>query len=428
MNTFKCIPMESRRKFSKLSQNYSSSKGNIKDVNFHYLNCHNSKNKPASFIHDLNFMKCILSNNGGKLREENSSIHEKEYLNKNSTKDGGKLITIILNNTLCGNSSNIISNSDILICADGGANRLYNLCGEVDKKKMQNEKCNVHKEREMYGKRHEIDSQKERQKLTESQIQTHKNNSMEKVDMNMLVTNRKESCTGEALKENKNKNFKSAESYTYEEDLHVNKDKLFYIFNKLCKKDQKSLKFRQNVLPDLICGDFDSINEHVYDYYKSKSVLFEKCENQENTDLDKCIEKIRQHVNNNDKILILGATGNRFDQTCANISSLYKSVSLNSLYLIGENNFLFLLKEGNHIIHINFQIFEKFCAILPIGGKCKVKTEGLKYNLNYDCLSFDALISSSNEIISNEVKIFNDSPIIWYSQLKNAELCVQCSG
>ncbi|KEG01858.1 thiamine pyrophosphokinase, putative [Plasmodium vinckei vinckei] len=308
--------------------------------------------KDEHFIHDFDFMEYFLSN----YEDQSSPISKREHTYNENTNDNGKFITIVLNNILCKNSSKIINKSDILICADGGANRLYNLYKDIDRLEKTN---NI-------------------------------NNDQNEIE-----------------------------------------DKLSNLFNKTIKRDQEfkneisqvekknNFKYYPKILPDLICGDFDSININAYNFYKKNNVLFEKCADQNNTDLDKCIDKIKNHVKKNDKIFILGATGNRFDQTCANISSLYKNPLKNNLYLIGENNFLFLLKEGKHIINVNPNVFEKTCALLPIGNKCKIKTEGLKYNLNYEYLSFDKLISSSNEITQTSIEISTDFPVLYNCYLKD---------
>ncbi|SCQ16230.1 thiamine pyrophosphokinase, putative [Plasmodium ovale] len=398
MSRFKCVIIQSPKIFTKMSQrrvssstgtadsaNSATAASDLSDVNRSHWNCVNKKKEKDSFFHDLNFMRHVLSNNGSE-KSETSPSGEGEHRRT----DEGKLITIILNNTLCGNSAKIIVKSDIVICADGGANQLYNLCQKLHREKTSNSGVSTLKGGEIRNEK-------------DTQINEH------------LTHN---TYMGMSTKsEHKNDKYSPSERKKYENFLDENK--LSHLFNIPVKRDKNASNFPHNILPDLICGDFDSINVHVYNYYKNKSVLFEKCSNQEDTDLDKCIDKIKRYIKNDDKVLILGATGNRFDHTCANISSLYKNVSVSSLYLIGENNFIFLLRKGYHVINTDSHVFEKNCGILPIGGKCKIKTEGLKYDLNYEYLSFDKRISSSNEIIQQCIKVENDSPIVWHSQLKN---------
>ncbi|CAA9987513.1 thiamine pyrophosphokinase, putative [Plasmodium knowlesi strain H] len=351
-----------RKIFANTNARWYRPSGDTNELRSAHSSCMRSIKEGNLNVHDLDFMKCILLNDERKWNKE--SLPEER---RTESTPQSKIITIVLNNTICAHSAKIIPNSDILICADGGANRLYNWCQSLDRERNA----------------------------------THKHSSPK----------------GE---EDKNTALYALHQNEHSQHVH-GRHTIADLFNMPVEETKKMLRYPTEIVPHIICGDFDSISEHVYSYYKNKSVIFEKCANQENTDLDKCIDVIRAHIRKNDKILILGATGNRFDHTCANISCLYKNASLNSLYLIGENNFLFLLQQGSHIIHASPDIFYKGCGILPIGGKCTIKTEGLKYNLNDECLSFDTLISSSNEVVQREVKIFTDSPVVWSAQLRGGE-------
>ncbi|SOV14243.1 thiamine pyrophosphokinase [Plasmodium gaboni] len=381
----------SSKYFSYFNKGTKLSCGNKERMTKNHKHYYSTSKEKDDFphYHNLEFMKYIFSNNNNDKIKDIKTCTSVDSTNPNVCTDiyNYKLITIILNNTLCSHSYEIIKNSNVLICADGGANRLYDLCSTINEKHISN-----------YCMNNNI--------CLEQGIQVNKNDYKKE----QIKKREEQNISNHIIEHTNDKNVIAKQLY----DL-FNNNKLTINMDTKKKQNKNTIE----ILPDFICGDFDSIYPHVYKHYKNEGVLFEKCPNQENTDLDKCIEKIKPYIKQNDKILVLGATGNRFDQTCANISSLYKNVqTINNIYLIGENNFIFLLKKGNHVIHINLNPFEKGCALLPIGAKCKVKTEGLKYNLNYEYLSFDSLISSSNEIIQNEVKICNDTPIIWNSQLK----------
>lgn len=271
-------------------------------------------------IHDLHFMTPLLQNGKGLLKN-----------NKNNC-DNHKFVTILLNNTLDEYSYPILLNSDFLICADGGANRLYDWCKQENKIELK-------------------------------------------------------------YKQNRIKEKSSA----CDDSLFIKKELL---------------------LPDIICGDLDSIRKEVWLYYEKHSVEIEKIEDQNTTDLDKCLQRVQKQPCSNVVTFILGATGGRFDHTCANISTVYKNKHLSNIYLISEYNFIFLLKEGYNKILIDRNIFEKNCGIIPIGSRSIIKTEGLRYNLHNQSISFDSLISSSNEIITEDVSVCSNSAVLWCMQLK----------
>lgn len=64
---------------------------------------------------------------------------------------------------------------------------------------------------------------------------------------------------------------------------------------------------RNSHLPDVICGDLDSIRKDVTDFYRSKNVQIEDLSyDQDNTDLEKCIRWIlRQPFLENDPSTIV---------------------------------------------------------------------------------------------------------------------------
>lgn len=361
----------------------------IKQLNFpkvRFLSSNYSKNTKLTdikgssvtsktFYYDLNFVHNLLHND--RTDKENKSNISNEMDKTNIQKKGqkGQVIVIVLNNTIELYAYNIITSADFLVCADGGANRLYELSLQMEKKisnilKKQRERETSEKERTLSEKELSIgrSEQKETEKWSSHLCEPHHSSDL---------SSESPECS----------NFSQSEV--------------------------------PMLLPNLICGDFDSIKENVYNFYKQKgSIRIERNNDTSNTDLDKCLDKIQNIIKENDKILILGATGNRFDHACANIKSLYNYSSLKNMYLLGEENFLFLLNKGKNVIHIDERVFKKNCGLLPIGEKCIVTTVGLKYNLNNEQLSFDTIISSSNEIIEEKIQVISSAPLLWFSQFK----------
>lgn len=313
-----------------------------------------------TFYYDLTFMYDIFHKKGcDKINRINISYEK----GKASTQKGdNKFITIVLNNILHKYAYRVILNTNLLVCADGGANRLYDLTLKMIQ---------------------EIDIREKEDKK------------------------KKDAKHKPIIQEAFSKIIEEKEDHRYSLNLSE------------VSHSPSISTIISNLTPNLICGDFDSITKNVYEFYKQRDFIqIEKDSDTLTTDFDKCLNKIKSVLNENDKIIVLGSTGNRFDHTCANISTLYRNISLNHIYLLGENNFLFLLKKGNNIIHIDRRIFNKMCGIIPIGEKCKVTTTGLKYNLNNEQLSFCHLISTSNEIVNDQIRVSSTAPILWFSELK----------
>jgi Thiamin pyrophosphokinase, catalytic domain. len=76
------------------------------------------------------------------------------------------------------------------------------------------------------------------------------------------------------------------------------------------------------IKPDILIGDFDSVKEEILNYFQylgTEIIRYPREKNYVDTQLavDRAIELSA------DKIILLGATGNRLDHTLANINMLY---------------------------------------------------------------------------------------------------------
>jgi hypothetical protein len=88
---------------------------------------------------------------------------------------------------------------------------------------------------------------------------------------------------------------------------------------------------------------------------------------------------------------VLEETSGRLDQILGNINTLYRVKELYApdadritIYMISSSSISWLLESGKHKIYIPEQVVKKklWCALIPIGGKSLVTTEGLKWNLS----------------------------------------------
>ncbi len=155
------------------------------------------------------------------------------------------------------------------------------------------------------------------------------------------------------------------------------------------------IRFGINV--DLWVGDFDSAD---FDEYCQKDVL-------------KNAEIIRLNAKKDDtdteyaldcavskgfkEIILLGAIGNRFDHSFANVFLLEKAYdSLVNLTLITEDNVIRLLKRGEMTVSkSNF----KYVSIIPLEQSI-VSCEGFLYPLSAEVLYRNSTRGISNELIT----------------------------
>ncbi|KJA22890.1 hypothetical protein HYPSUDRAFT_138327 [Hypholoma sublateritium FD-334 SS-4] len=183
---------------------------------------------------------------------------------------------------------------------------------------------------------------------------------------------------------------------------------------------------RASHLPDLIKGDLDSLRADVREYYAALDVPVVQDDDQDSTDLMKCVSSLRTKEAAEDleyTIILLGGLSGRLDQTIHTLSYLHKlRKERKQVFAITDDNIGWVLDEGEHEIEIEHDIMGQTCGILPVGIDSTVlSTSGLRWNLENQLSSFDGLISTSNHLVPEEktVRIRTSKPVWWTAELKN---------
>ncbi|KAF8807026.1 thiamine pyrophosphokinase Thi80 [Phlegmacium glaucopus] len=184
---------------------------------------------------------------------------------------------------------------------------------------------------------------------------------------------------------------------------------------------------RNKYFPDLIKGDLDSIRPQVREYYSSYGVPVSHDNDQDSTDLMKCIASLRDKEvfqgSPQYDIILLGGLSGRLDQTVHTLSYLHKlRKDRNRVFAITDDNVGWVLDSGEHEIEIDHDILGQTCGLLPVGIDCTIlSTSGLKWNLTEHPSSFDGLVSTSNHLVPTEpvVWIKTTKPIWWTVELKD---------
>ncbi|KAL0485897.1 thiamine pyrophosphokinase [Acrasis kona] len=177
------------------------------------------------------------------------------------------------------------------------------------------------------------------------------------------------------------------------------------------------------LIPNAVCGDLDSIQENIMDYYKQNGSEIVKYHDQDSNDLEKSINFVSSKGENK-QIVIFGG-GGRLDQEMCNINILYKAMHeqpQSKMVLVSSSSVYFVLSPNiKHIIKRNVDFEQKGCGIIPIGVPCEsISTRGLKWNLDSNKLSFGGTVSSSNEFdVNNQVEVMCSQPVLWVTTLKN---------
>lgn len=178
----------------------------------------------------------------------------------------------------------------------------------------------------------------------------------------------------------------------------------------------------ERYIPDVLTGDFDSIEPEVRNYCKEKGSSVIETPDQNATDFTKCLKIVVNRIKENDlrvdRIMVFGAFGGRIDQTMANINTLFLASSMTDLpvYLLGDESLACLLPPGYHRIMVNTGLEAKWCGLVPISNECQsVCTTGLKWNLENQPLQFGGMVSTSNTYAQDaqEVTVSTDRPLLW---------------
>jgi len=192
---------------------------------------------------------------------------------------------------------------------------------------------------------------------------------------------------------------------------------------------------RKHFVPDVIKGDLDSVRPPVADFYRSLGTSVVKDPNQNNNDVEKCLDTIKlAHLGPGKQavlpppescnVFVLGGLGPRFDHAMANLHLLYKyTPEFNRLILFGHESTATLLFPGRHVLFPDLDYEGPICGLIPVGGICRrVTTKGLRWNLTEDRLSFGGLVSTSNMMeplgTDSTISIENSDPLVWTTSIK----------
>lgn len=173
--------------------------------------------------------------------------------------------------------------------------------------------------------------------------------------------------------------------------------------DKLISADRgTNILYKYGINPDIILGDFDSIDKEILKHYKKENVTIEKFpEKKDFTDsfaaLSKAIEL------GADEIAFLGCTGSRIDHMLGNIGLLLRCLQLGiKCYMRDENNLIRLVHKPIIIEASGYKYF----SLLSYGGEVKgITLLGAKYPLKDYNLKLGESLGVSNEIIEEKATI-----------------------
>ncbi|MFZ4826486.1 MAG: thiamine diphosphokinase [Phototrophicaceae bacterium] len=157
------------------------------------------------------------------------------------------------------------------------------------------------------------------------------------------------------------------------------------------------------LIPHIIIGDMDSTTTEQQAFFQQHGSVFHVFPpEKDETDLELALLYARQHGHN--PIFIIGAFGNRFDQTLGNVYLLaLPALAGHDVRLVGFEQQLWLVGAGEHTIH---GAVGDTLSLLPFSARVsQVHTHGLYYPLNGEDLLLGYARGMSNVFTQTEVTI-----------------------
>lgn len=174
-----------------------------------------------------------------------------------------------------------------------------------------------------------------------------------------------------------------------------------------------------DVLPDLIHGDLDSLDDAVREAYEKLRVQVSEDPGQYSTDFGKAIEKVIEHLPEVRDILIHGSLGGRVDQGIGLLHELYRQQKFRHpqirFWLFTETSVSILLQPGRSQLHtpLNKGLIKRNIGILPLYGPANISTQGLEWDVDSWPTEMGGQVSTSNHIVADSITIETDHDVLF---------------
>ena len=170
----------------------------------------------------------------------------------------------------------------------------------------------------------------------------------------------------------------------------------------------KGMKFcyEQQIRPDFIVGDFDSLPHYILKWYKENEDIPIREFNPEKDATDTMIALQMALQKKSSEIWILGGTGTRIDHVLCNIHILKNAwLAGVSAYLVDSRNQICLPVDKHFTVKKEGQ-YGKYVSFFPLGEEVKGLTlKGFKYPLDRYCLRNLEGLGVSNEISDETAEV-----------------------
>ncbi|QNM85657.1 thiamine diphosphokinase [Polaribacter pectinis] len=148
-----------------------------------------------------------------------------------------------------------------------------------------------------------------------------------------------------------------------------------------------------NIKPNFISGDFDSLNEI------PNTIEIIKTPNQDYTDFDKILQILFDKGFKT--IDVFGASGKEQDHFLGNLHTAIQWKEKLNLTFFDNHSYYFLADKSTQIPNCKNNII----SLIPFPKATNINTKGLQYSLNNEDLIFGERIGTRNKAINNLISI-----------------------
>lgn len=169
----------------------------------------------------------------------------------------------------------------------------------------------------------------------------------------------------------------------------------------ICADGAAEYTYKQNIIPNVIVGDLDSITNDVKKYYESKQVTFVTYSREKDfTDTELTINYALDY--GSEELVICGLLGDRVDHILSNVFYLSKiAQKLPCTILEGNSNLHFSYKD----ISLTGKVGDEV-SLIPFQGDCEgIITKGLYYPLSNETLEYGSTRGISNVFLKTTCTI-----------------------
>ncbi|KAL8749180.1 MAG: hypothetical protein Q9199_007846 [Rusavskia elegans] len=184
----------------------------------------------------------------------------------------------------------------------------------------------------------------------------------------------------------------------------------------------------QNLIPDFICGDLDSIRPEVRAHYEKKGTKVIQDTDQYSSDLTKSLKCIKNYTKPPIHAVIIGGIGGRFDQGFSQLHHLYTAskeswLPNGQIFLANSQSICFLLGKGMNKITtpVGPGLFAENVGIIPIARPSVITTKGLEWDVSDWYTEFGGQMSTSNHIRSNTIEIETSERVLFTIELDRSQ-------